>query len=392
MGAQMDDRSDNEFPIAPPVPRKGRGAVDNLQGRYESALREAVDDGWAHVSDDADLPALLRTQVFEERAKSILTRNQSPDIPFSVSLNPYRGCEHGCIYCFARPTHSYLGLSPGLDFESRIYAKINAAELLEREISRKSYVPEPIALGVNTDAYQPVERDLRITRSVIEVMHDRGLPFAAITKSSLIERDLDLLAPMAERGQVMAAVTITTLDADLARTLEPRAATPARRLRTIRALRDAGVPVGVSIAPLIPFVTEPDLERVLEACAEAGATHASYIILRLPWEVAPLFKSWLAAHFPDRADRVMNRVRDMRGGKDYDSDFAKRMKGEGIWADLLRQRFRQAVKRLGLNERRHGILDLSQFRAAPASVATAPRATRRAPAQPVRDDVQMSLF
>ncbi|EEE06009.1 PA0069 family radical SAM protein [Burkholderia multivorans] len=392
MGAQMDDRSDNEFPIAPPVPRKGRGAVDNLQGRYESALREPVDDGWAHVSDDADLPAPLRTQVFEERAKSILTRNRSPDIPFSVSLNPYRGCEHGCIYCFARPTHSYLGLSPGLDFESRIYAKINAAELLEREISRKSYVPEPIALGVNTDAYQPVERDLRITRSVIEVMHDRGLPFAAITKSSLIERDLDLLAPMAERGQVMAAVTITTLDADLARTLEPRAATPARRLRTIRALRDAGVPVGVSIAPLIPFVTEPDLERVLEACAEAGATHASYIILRLPWEVAPLFKSWLAAHFPDRADRVMNRVRDMRGGKDYDSDFAKRMKGEGIWADLLRQRFRQAVKRLGLNERRHGILDLSQFRAAPASVAAAPRATRRAPAQPVRDDVQMSLF
>ncbi|MBJ9619938.1 PA0069 family radical SAM protein [Burkholderia multivorans] len=392
MGAQMDDRSDNEFPIAPPVPRKGRGAVDNLQGRYESALREAVDDGWAHVSNDADLPAPLRTQVFEERAKSILTRNQSPDIPFSVSLNPYRGCEHGCIYCFARPTHSYLGLSPGLDFESRIYAKINAAELLEREISRKSYVPEPIALGVNTDAYQPVERDLRITRSVIEVMHDRGLPFAAITKSSLIERDLDLLAPMAERGQVMAAVTITTLDADLARTLEPRAATPARRLRTIRALRDAGVPVGVSIAPLIPFVTEPDLERVLEACAEAGATHASYIILRLPWEVAPLFKGWLAAHFPDRAERVMNRVRDMRGGKDYDSDFAKRMKGEGIWADLLRQRFRQAVKRLGLNERRHGILDLSQFRAAPASVAAAPRATRRAPAQPARDDVQMSLF
>ncbi|WP_205171061.1 PA0069 family radical SAM protein, partial [Burkholderia sp. LMG 13014] len=351
MGGHMDDRSDNEFPVAPPVPRKGRGAVDNLQGRYEIAQREAVDDGWTHESDDTDFPAPLRTQVFEERAKSILTHNQSPDIPFSVSLNPYRGCEHGCIYCFARPTHSYLGLSPGLDFESRIYAKVNAAELLEREISRKRYVPEPIALGVNTDAYQPVERDLRITRSVIQVMHDRGLPFAAITKSSLIERDLDLLAPMAERGQVMAAVTITTLDADLARTLEPRAATPARRLRTIRALSEAGVPVGVSIAPMIPFVTEPDMERVLEACAEAGATYASYIILRLPWEVAPLFKNWLAAHFPDRAERVMNRVRDMRGGKDYDSDFSKRMKGEGIWADLLRQRFRQAVKRLGLNER-----------------------------------------
>lgn len=389
----MDDRSDNEFPIAPPVPRKGRGAVDNLQGRYEIAQREAVDDGWTHESDDTDFSAPLRTQVFEERAKSILTRNQSPDIPFSVSLNPYRGCEHGCIYCFARPTHSYLGLSPGLDFESRIYAKVNAAELLEREISRKRYVPEPIALGVNTDAYQPVERDLRITRSVIQVMHDRGLPFAAITKSSLIERDLDLLAPMAERGQVMAAVTITTLDADLARTLEPRAATPARRLRTIRALSEAGVPVGVSIAPMIPFVTEPDMERVLEACAEAGATHASYIILRLPWEVAPLFKNWLAAHFPDRAERVMNRVRDMRGGKDYDSDFSKRMKGEGIWADLLRQRFRQAVKRLGLNERTNGILDLSQFRGAPATAA--PRvAVRSAAARSTqsRDDSQLNLF
>ncbi|OXJ02378.1 MULTISPECIES: PA0069 family radical SAM protein [Burkholderia] len=393
MGGHMDDRSDNEFPIAPPVPRKGRGAVDNLQGRYEIAQREAVDDGWTHESDDTDFSAPLRTQVFEERAKSILTHNQSPDIPFSVSLNPYRGCEHGCIYCFARPTHSYLGLSPGLDFESRIYAKVNAAELLEREISRKRYVPEPIALGVNTDAYQPVERDLRITRSVIQVMHDRGLPFAAITKSSLIERDLDLLAPMAERGQVMAAVTITTLDADLARTLEPRAATPARRLRTIRALSEAGVPVGVSIAPMIPFVTEPDMERVLEACAEAGATHASYIILRLPWEVAPLFKNWLAAHFPDRAERVMNRVRDMRGGKDYDSDFSKRMKGEGIWADLLRQRFRQAVKRLGLNERTNGILDLSQFRGAPATAA--PRvAVRSAAARSTqsRDDSQLNLF
>ncbi|KUY67903.1 radical SAM protein [Burkholderia cepacia] len=395
MGGHMDDRSDNEFPIAPPVPRKGRGAVDNLQGRYEIAQREAVDDGWTHESDDADFPALLRTQVFEERAKSILTHNQSPDIPFSVSLNPYRGCEHGCIYCFARPTHSYLGLSPGLDFESRIYAKVNAAELLEREISRKRYVPEPIALGVNTDAYQPVERDLRITRSVIQVMHDRGLPFAAITKSSLIERDLDLLAPMAERKQVMAAVTITTLDADLARTLEPRAATPARRLRTIRALSEAGVPVGVSIAPMIPFVTEPDMERVLEACAEAGATHASYIILRLPWEVAPLFKNWLAAHFPDRAERVMNRVRDMRGGKDYDSDFSKRMKGEGIWADLLRQRFRQAVKRLGLNERTNGILDLSQFRGTPAAAAPAPRVAVRSAgtrSTQARDDMQLNLF
>ncbi|WP_250434991.1 PA0069 family radical SAM protein [Caballeronia sp. ATUFL_F2_KS9A] len=353
---------DREYPVAPPAPLKGRGAVTNIQGRYEKDERERVDDGWLHAADAEDESAPpLRTQVFEERAKTILTRNSSPDIPFSVSLNPYRGCEHGCIYCFARPTHSYLGLSPGLDFESRIYAKINAPELLERELAKPNYEPEPIALGVNTDAYQPVERDLQLTRRVIQMLHDCGHPFAAITKSSLIERDIDLLAPMAERGQMMAAITVTTLDADIARTLEPRAATPSRRLRTIRTLAEAGIPVGVSIAPVIPFVTEPDLERVLEACAEAGATTASYIVLRLPWEVAPLFKDWLAAHFPDRADRVMSRVRDMRGGKDYDSDFSKRMKGEGLWADMLKQRFQKATKRLGLNARQRGILDMSEF-------------------------------
>ncbi|ASL45002.1 hypothetical protein bAD24_I16110 [Burkholderia sp. AD24] len=374
-----------EFPVAPPAPRKGRGAVTNLQGRYEVDQRETVDDGWLSVSvpeDDDGEPKVLRTQVFEERVKTILTRNASPDIPFSVSLNPYRGCEHGCIYCFARPTHSYLGLSPGLDFESRIYAKINAPELLERELSKKSYVPEPIALGVNTDAWQPVERDLRITRRVIEVLSERNHPFAAITKSSLIERDLDLLAPMAARGQFMAAITITTLDTEIARTLEPRAATPSRRLRAIRTLSEAGIPVGVSIAPVIPFVTEPDMERVLEACAEAGASNASYIVLRLPWEVAPLFKDWLAAHFPDRADRVMSRVRDMRGGKDYDANFATRMKGEGLWADLLKQRFHKAVRRLGLNRRDRGILDMSHFR---------PLAPTRAE-PPARDNPQLDLF
>ncbi len=359
-----DPNADVWYPVAPPAPHKGRGAVTNLQGRYEVDQREAFDDGWTQPADaqaEDDLAPALRTQVFSERAKSILTRNQSPDIPFSVSLNPYRGCEHGCIYCFARPTHSYLGLSPGLDFESRIYAKVNAAELLARELAKPAYEPEPIALGVNTDAWQPVERELRITRQVIEVLAERNHPFAAITKSSLIERDLDLLAPMAARGQFMAAITITTLDADIARTLEPRAATPARRLRAIRTLAEAGVPVGVSIAPMIPFVTEPDMERVLEACAEAGATSASYIVLRLPWEVAPLFRQWLEAHFPDRAGRVMARVQEMRGGKDYDSSFAQRMKGTGIWADLLKQRFHKAVRRLGLNERRHGILDMSQF-------------------------------
>lgn len=372
-----------EFPIAPPTPRKGRGAVTNLQGRYEVDQREVVDDGWLHVAEgEDDEPKVLRTQIFEERAKTILTRNSSPDIPFGVSLNPYRGCEHGCIYCFARPTHSYLGLSPGLDFESRIYAKINAPELLERELSKKSYVPEPIALGVNTDAWQPAERDLRLTRRVVEVLAERNQPFAAITKSSLIERDIDILAPMAARGQFMAAITITTLDAEIARTLEPRAATPSRRLRTIRTLSEAGIPVGVSIAPVIPFVTEPDMERVLEACAEAGASNASYIVLRLPWEVAPLFKDWLSAHFPDRADRVMSRVRDMRGGKDYDSNFSTRMKGEGLWADLLKQRFHKAVRRLGLNRRDRGILDMSHFR----------RIEPQKAEEPARVNSQMNLF
>ncbi|SIT50272.1 Radical SAM domain-containing protein [Paraburkholderia piptadeniae] len=370
------DRDIPEYPIAPPAPRKGRGAVTNLQGRYEVDQREAVDDGWIAPSEDESGRPALRTQIFEERTKSILTHNQSPDIPFSVSLNPYRGCEHGCIYCFARPTHAYLGLSPGLDFESRIYAKINAPELLAREMAKKSYVPEPIALGVNTDAWQPAERDLQLTRRVIQVMSDHNQPFAAITKNSLIERDIDLLAPMAEKGLTMAAITITTLDADIARTLEPRAATPSRRLRTIRTLADAGIPVGVSIAPVIPFVTEPDMERVLEACAQAGATSASYIVLRLPWEVAPLFKDWLAAHFPDRADRVMSRVHDMRGGKDYDSSFSTRMKGEGLWADLLRQRFANAVRRLGLNARNHGILDMSHFKRIESPKRVAPETSQ----------------
>ncbi|ALP63585.1 PA0069 family radical SAM protein [Paraburkholderia caribensis] len=380
------DRDIPEFPIAPPAPRKGRGAVTNVQGRYEVDQREAVDDGWIAPSEEESGRPALRTQLFEERAKSILTHNQSPDIPFSVSLNPYRGCEHGCIYCFARPTHSYLGLSPGLDFESRIYAKVNAPELLAREMAKKSYVPEPIALGVNTDAWQPVERDLKLTRRVIQVLSEHNQAFAAITKNSLIERDIDLLAPMAAKGLMMAAITITTLDADIARTLEPRAATPARRLRTIRALSEAGIPVGVSIAPVIPFVTEQDMERVLEACAEAGATSASYIVLRLPWEVAPLFKGWLEAHFPDRAERVMNRVRDMRGGKDYDASFSTRMKGEGLWADLLKQRFANAVRRLGLNARNHGILDMSHFKR-----AESPKP--RKPATPDTPDTpQLSLF
>lgn len=363
-------------------PTKGRGAVSNLQGRFERDQREAFDDGWLtseaeplqagegcrHVDGPAQ-PAgasssKLITQVTIEQARSILTRNASPDIPFDVSLNPYRGCEHGCIYCFARPTHAYLDLSPGLDFESKLYAKANAAQRLREEISRPSYQCQTIALGVNTDAYQPIERTQRITRSVLEVLHETDHPVALITKSSLIERDVDLLAPMAARRLAVAAVTITTLDADIARTLEPRAATPARRLRTIRELTDAGVPVGVSVAPLIPFITEPDLERILEAAREAGAVYANYIVLRLPWEVRPLFQEWLQAHFPDRAERVMNRVREMRGGKDYDADFASRMRGRGIWADLIRQRFYKTADRLGFRYNRFE-LDTSQFRPPP---------------------------
>ena len=352
--------------MLPPRPlsaHKGRGAVSNLQGRYEVNGRESFDDGWTH-DDEGGQGAPFKTQVTDEFAKSILSRNTSPDIPFNVSLNPYRGCEHGCIYCFARPTHSYLGLSPGLDFESRLFAKVNAPDLLRRELARASYIPESIAIGVNTDAYQPCERELRITRKVLEVLHNCDHPLALISKSSLIERDIDLIAPMAAKNLAIAAVTLTTLDPAISRTLEPRAAAPARRLRTIRVLADAGIPVRVSVAPVIPFVTEPELERVLEAARDAGAVSAHYVVLRLPWEVNPLFQQWLEAHFPERAARVMNRVRDMRGGKDYDSDFSKRMQGEGVWADLIRQRFVKAVDRLGMNltSGRFAELDTKQFK------------------------------
>ena len=370
------------------VAQKGRGAVTNLRGRYESVNREEFDDGWqplqfagdgpstgepaagAEQTDTTDAsdqdaePPRLKTIVTEETAKSIISRNASPDLPFSLSLNPYRGCEHGCIYCFARPSHSYLGLSPGLDFESRLVAKTNAPELLLRELARPSYQPDTITVGINTDAYQPIERERQLTRRILQILHDCENPVALITKSSLIERDIDLLAAMAAKRQAIAAVTITTLDPAIARTLEPRAASPARRLRVIRTLAEAGIPVSVSIAPVIPFVTEPDLERVMEAAVEAGAGQAGYIVLRLPWEVSPLFRQWLQAHFPDRAARVMNRIQDMRGGKDYDADFATRMRGTGVWAELLQQRFDKASRRLGIDHRNRAFatLDASRFR------------------------------
>lgn len=348
---------------APLKAQKGRGAISNLPGRYETRTTEVTDDGWWHDEDDTGETSSSKTFVTHEVAKTILSRNNSPDLPFGVSLNPYRGCEHGCIYCFARPTHSYLGLSPGLDFETRLYAKVNAAELLRRELAHPSYIPEVIALGVNTDAYQPCERKYQLTRQVLEVFRECEHPVGLITKSALIERDIDLLAPMAAKRQAVAAITITTLDHNIARTLEPRAASPTRRLQTIRKLVDAGIPVSVSIAPIIPFVTEQELENVLAAAVDAGATAAGYTVLRLPWEVNPLFQQWLQIHFPERAERVMNCIRAMRGGKDYDAQFGSRMQGEGIWADLFRQRFQKAIARLGINRsKRFSELDNSRFR------------------------------
>lgn len=299
------------------------------------------------------------TEIILEDSKSAISANDSLDIPFDYSVNPYRGCEHGCIYCFARPTHSYLGYSPGLDFETKIVAKRNIAQVLARELAAPRYKPSIINIGSATDCYQPVERQLKLTRAVIEVLAQAGHPFSLITKSSGVERDLDQIGPLAARGLAAVYVTITTLDANLARKLEPRAAAPIRRLRVIRTLAEAGVPVGVSVAPQIPFVTE-DMEQVLAAAREAGATRAFYTVLRLPWELAPLFQQWLAAHFPERAERVMARVREMRGGKDYDASWGQRMHGSGVWAQLLDQRFTRACARLGYEFERTP-LDFSQF-------------------------------
>ncbi len=339
---------------------KGRGAATQLQHRFSSELRQDYDDGWGTLEDGVAEGSRPQTEVIWEDARSIISANDSPDIYFDRSINPYRGCEHGCIYCYARPTHSYLNMSPGLDFETKIIAKRNIAAVLRSELSKKSYQPRPLAIGTATDCYQPVERELRLTRSVIELMHESRHAFSMVTKSSGVERDLDLLAPMAQQNLVAVYVTITTLDADLTRKLEPRAAAPHRRLRTIRTLAEHGIPVGVSLAPQIPFLTE-DMEQVMEAAWEAGARSAFYHVLRLPWEVSPLFRQWLEVHYPDRLDRVMARVQDMRGGKDYDSDFATRMKGSGPWAGLIGQRFQKASRRLGFNRTRVD-LDLGAFR------------------------------
>ncbi|WP_341914827.1 PA0069 family radical SAM protein [Polaromonas sp. YR568] len=351
---------------------KGRGTATRLAHRFEKDTRAAYDDGWGTLEEAAGNQAPIPTEVVFEDARSAICRNDSPDIYFDYSVNPYRGCEHGCIYCYARPTHSYLNLSPGLDFETKIIAKRNIAAMLRADLGKRSYVPKLINIGSATDCYQPVERELRLTRGLIELMQEVRHPLALVTKSSGVERDLDLLTPMAAQHLAAVYVTITTLDGELARKLEPRAAAPHRRLRTIRALADAGVPVGVSVAPQIPFVND-DMEQVLQAAFEAGARTAFYTVVRLPWEVAPLFKQWLELHYPQRAARIMARIQEMRGGKDYDSDFASRMKGSGLWADLIKQRFEKTCHRLGLNRQRTE-LDFSQFR------------------PPVRPSAQGSLF
>jgi len=350
-------------PVAAPIRivRKGRGAVHEQPHRFESVTRERDGDALDHEAllaqegrvrdggaDDGDSLPPLPTQVTFEQARSMLAYNESPDLGFDRSLNPYRGCEHGCIYCYARPTHSYLNLSPGLDFETKLVAKINAADVLRRELRARGYAAKVVNIGAATDAYQPIEREFKITRAVIDVLARTRHPLTIVTKSSLVERDIDLLAPLAEQMLAMIFVSVTTLDHALARTLEPRAASPARRLRTIETLTRAGIAVDVNFAPVIPFLNEPEMEHVLQAVAAAGARGAHYTVLRLPWEVAPLFREWLAAHYPQRAERIMHRVQDMRGGRDYAADFATRMKGDGLWADLIRQRFDKACARVGL--------------------------------------------
>lgn len=327
--------------------RRGRGAGLNPAGRFEAQERVAFDDGWQTLEE---MPP-FKTEVQVEKPRTVITRNESPDIPFDRSINPYRGCEHGCIYCFARPTHGYMGLSAGLDFEAKLFAKPDAARLLERELSKPGYKVKPIAIGTNTDPYQPIEREWRIMRQLLEVLDKANHPIVIVTKSALILRDIDILTSMAKRGLVKVGISVTTLDRKLARTMEPRASTPAKRLEAIKALSEAGIPVAVMMAPVIPALNDHEIERVLDSGKAAGATEASYVLLRLPLEVSPLFRDWLLQHYPDRYRHVMSLVRSMRDGKDYDAEFGKRMKGAGPYAWQISRRFEMATKRLGLMRR-----------------------------------------
>ncbi len=327
---------------------RGRAAGINPSGRYEPVSRHVFDDGWESLEE---LPP-FKTEVQVERPRAIITRNSSPDISFDRSVNPYRGCEHGCVYCFARPTHAYMGLSPGLDFEARLFAKPDAARLLDKELSKEGYTPRTIAIGTNTDPYQPIEKQYRIMREILEVLEARGHPVGIVTKAALVTRDIDILARMAQRGLAKVALSVTTMDRRLARTMEPRAATPTKRLETIRQLTDAGIPTSVLVAPIIPGLNDQELERILDSARAAGAREAGYVVLRLPLEVAPIFKDWLLRNYPDRYRHVMSLIRSMRDGKDYDAEWGKRMKGAGPYAWQIGRRFEIAAKKLGLNTQR----------------------------------------
>jgi DNA repair photolyase len=341
-------------------PRTGRGAASNIAGRFESTRAETQDDGWGIL--DEPLPP-LQTTVSVDTSRSIIAHNNSPDISFTQSINPYRGCEHGCVYCYARPSHAYLNLSPGLDFETRLFYKPDAVRLLKEELAAKNYKCSPIALGANTDPYQPIEREYQVTRGILETLSDCNHPATIVTKgAAIIERDIDLLAGMAKRNLVGVMVSVTTLDKELKRKLEPRAASPAARLAVIRKLAEAGVPVGTLVAPVIPVLTDHEAEQILEAVAQAGATSAGYVMLRLPHEVNPLFQEWLQTHEPLKAEHVMSRMRELRGGKDYDATFGKRQKGEGVFAQLFKQRFELACRKYGLNREHRWQLDTTQFR------------------------------
>ena len=344
--------------IPPGTTIRGRGALSNTGGRYESTGIEAFDDGWDNPHDDSR----PKTRVQADATRSVLVYNTSPDLPFDRSINPYRGCEHGCIYCFARPTHAYLGLSPGIDFETRLFRKPDAAKILDRELRKPGYQCKPLALGVNTDAYQPIERQEKTTRSVLEVLKAFRHPVSIISKSALIERDIDILTDLAAENLVSVCISVTTLDKDIARTLEPRAAAPHRRLQTIQRLSDAGIPVTTLVAPVIPVLTDPELDAIVSAVANAGASNAEYILLRLPLEISDLFQEWLQAHFPLKAEHVMTRVRDTRAGKNYDSRFGERMSGTGEFARMIAQRFALACRKNGLR-RRELDLNCSAFNA-----------------------------
>lgn len=328
--------------------RRGRGAVTNRSGRYEPIERVVEDDGWNSLDE---LPA-FKTEVTLEKARTVITRNESPDISFDRSINPYRGCEHGCVYCFARPTHAYMGLSPGLDFETKLFVKEGVPELLARELSAVGYNPRTIAIGTNTDPYQPIERERRVMRSVLEVLARANHPVGIVTKSALVTRDIDILGPMAEKGLAKVALSVTTLDPKLARTMEPRASTPTKRIDAIRQLSEAGIPASVMVAPIIPSLNDPEIESILEACYAAGAREAGYVLLRLPLEVRDLFREWLLEHHPAKLRHVLSLIRSTRGGKDYDAKWGERMTGDGPYAWMIGRRFEIAAERLGFNKRR----------------------------------------